>query len=467
MSDDFYSFYGSSQKTEEPKAEPEVKKSSNVQARKITNAPSASVPTPAVPAGPLAQPDPRQIDQGALAQQAQAGLTQAGPPKAPSAIDAMSATGKDLLPYAIGAGGAVALSKLWDKFGKGGGDGGGPSTPSGPTTKELIEAEKLKQAQIKTAREQLLHENFVAKNTLTESEQLFGRKAKDATELRLMDKAYEQQKSPVVGANAPATNAPVTAAPAMAPATNPAPVVPTAAPQSQFDLNQLGQSKDPLAGKGWQQPVAPANVVATAETPQAVDETVAKQEEKKPVKKKSEVATFKTAKDIPEGYVFRPDVGNLDRSMYNLLGPEHRQYAKELLTGGQMFGHSSNHNPDFSKLSTEYFQKLQQEIPETILSRDARRAQNIPSKFGNYGSIGFGKAAKVAGVAGTLFAAADVVNAKTPEQRATAGTNLLGAVLPPGADILEAGAPTLGEKQKKAFENAQKLGSPYRSVPPR
>lgn len=184
----------------------------------------------------------------------------------------------------------------------------------------------------------------------------------------------------------------------------------------------------------------------------------ATEEPKKSSKKKSESLSFKTAADIPAGYEFRPDVGNLDRSMYNILGPEHRQQAKEWLTGGKMFGHSADVNTDVSKLSTEYFQRLQSEIPETILSRDARRAQNIPSKFGNYGATGFGKAAKVAGVAGTLFAVADLANAQTPEQKANAGVNLLGAVLPPGMDVLEAGAPTVGQQ---SIANAYKLGSPY------
>lgn len=212
------------------------------------------------------------------------------------------------------------------------------------------------------------------------------------------------------------------------------------------------------------QPATMATPVETAPTTaiQPTEAPAPKGPKKEPV-----VASFKTAKDIPEGFVFRPDVGNLDRSMYNILGPEHRQYAKELLTGGQMFGNVKDVNAEVSKLSTEYFQKLQSQIPEAILSRDERRAQGIPSKFGNYGLQGFGKAAKVGGVAGTLFAVADLANAKTAEQKATAGTNLLGAVLPPGADILEAGAPTLGQKQLKAFENAQKLGSPYRAIPPR
>ena len=40
-------------------------------------------------------------------------------------------------------------------------------------------------------------------------------------------------------------------------------------------------------------------------------------------------------------------------------------------------------------------------------------------------------------------------------------------VVPPFAGSTELGVSTLGEKQLKAFENAQKLGSPYRAVPPR
>ena len=198
---------------------------------------------------------------------------------------------------------------------------------------------------------------------------------------------------------------------------------------------------------------APATAAPVAPT----EEKVAKGPKKEPV-----VASFKTAKDIPEGFVFRPDVGNLDRSMFNILGPEHRQYAKELLTGGKMFGHSPDVNADVSKLSTEYFQKLQSQIPEAILSRDERRAQGIPSKFGNYGLQGFGKAAKVGGVAGTLFAVADLANAKTSEQKATAGANLIGSILPPGADILEAGkGSTLSPEQVRQRENAYLLGSPY------
>ena len=197
-------------------------------------------------------------------------------------------------------------------------------------------------------------------------------------------------------------------------------------------------------------PVAPTAEAPATVSPVTPTETPAP----KGPKKEPVVASFKTAKDIPEGFVFRPDVGNLDRSMYNILGPEHRQYAKELLTGGQMFGNVKDVNAEVSKLSTEYFKKLQSQIPETILSRDERRAQGIPSKFGNYGLQGFGKAAKVGGVAGTLFAVADLANAQTPEQKLAAGE----ALLPIGMNPTEAGAPGVSAQ---TISNAYKLGSPY------
>lgn len=100
-------------------------------------------------------------------------------------------------------------------------------------------------------------------------------------------------------------------------------------------------------------------VATTAEAPAiAAPVTPTEATAPKGPKKEPVVASFKTAKDIPEGFVFRPDVGNLDRSMYNILGPEHRQYAKELLTGGKMFGNVKDVNAEVSKLSTEYFLSL-------------------------------------------------------------------------------------------------------------
>jgi len=509
MSDDFYSFYGSNQQADDTKSEPEAKKSSGVQTRKlaVTTAPSASVPTPSVPAGPLAQPDTRQIDQPALAAKAQEGLAQAGPPKAPSAIDAMSETGKDLLPYLLTGGGTLVAAKLWDMFkGKGGGDGGGPppAGPSGPSSQDLINEQKLERERLKTEKARIEHDNWVAQNTLSDAEKMFGRKAKDKVELQLMEKAYEQRIPSVSGATAPPpsvapapvapvtppapTTAPSAVAPVPAPAASELPKPTTqstwGAPVTRDELNALSTTSAPADELSqWlkQAPTTEPQVVATGDTPKAVEDTVAKQEEKKPSKKKTEVATFKTEADIPKGYVFRPDVGNLDRSIYNILGPEGRQYAKDVLNEGKMFGEykGADYNQKIKDIIGSYGEKLKEITPSIDLTtREGRIAVNAPHTT-NYGGSGFGKAAKVAGVAGTLFAVADLANAKTAEQKATAGTNLLGAVLPPGADINEAGAPTLSKKQTNIMENSALLGSPYaqtewakkqrqkRAIPPR
>lgn len=185
-------------------------------------------------------------------------------------------------------------------------------------------------------------------------------------------------------------------------------------------------------------------------------------EEQKKSKSKSdvkEIHTYKSIADIPEGTVFRPDVGNLDRSLVNILGPEHRLYAKELINEGKMFGHSNDVNKDVSKLTSQYFKALQGQVPETLLSRDARKAQGVESKFGTYGKA-LGKAATVGGVAGTLMTIAQSANAKE-------AANALGeALLPLGATPSAVEPGTLTAKQLKAFEEAQKRGSPYRSVPP-
>jgi hypothetical protein len=70
------------------------------------------------------------------------------------------------------------------------------------------------------------------------------------------------------------------------------------------------------------------------------------------------------------------------------------------------------------------------------------------------------KLVKVGGVGGALISLADVASAK--EARQTIGEMML----PIGATPSELQSGTLTAKQLKAFEEAKKLGSPYRSVPP-
>jgi hypothetical protein len=121
---------------------------------------------------------------------------------------------------------------------------------------------------------------------------------------------------------------------------------------------------------------------------------------------------FKTEADIPPGFVARYDVGNLDRSMGNILGIEHRANARDLFNQGKPFGQSANLNQDVSDLTKRYFQQLQSEIPETILGREARQAQKIPSEFGVFAkNTPFGTGVTVAGKAATLFALPHIANA--------------------------------------------------------
>jgi len=125
-----------------------------------------------------------------------------------------------------------------------------------------------------------------------------------------------------------------------------------------------------------------------------------------PAGKERMKSTFKSAADVPAGMVFRPDVGNVDRALFNILGPEHRQNAKDLLNKGQPFGNAPDVNDRVSKITNEYWKAVQGQIPETILGREARIAQGVPHQgFGAFG--GLGRAVKVGGVAGTLLTAAE------------------------------------------------------------
>jgi len=353
--------------------------------------------------------------------------------------------GDYILPTAAGL---YGLKKLWDKFGPK--DGGGPpntppppgpvaptaapaatppagAAPAAPATPQLspLDQQKLRILEIKAEREQL---------SLDAQKQKLANAQADAEAKKAQQAVKAKQAA---GGTITETEAKMLAASETAKITKAV----EADQKAQQITSANNQAKAAVA------PVA-APAIASGEVSTKTAPVVPKEQH-----------TFKSIADIPEGYVFRPDVGNLDRSLVNILGPEHRLYAKELINEGKMFGHSKDLNKDVSKLTTEYFQKLQGEVPETILSRDARKAQNIESKFGTYGSM-LGKAAKVGGVAGTLMTIAQSANAKE-------AANAVGeALLPWGATPSAVEPGTLTAKQLKAFEEAQKRGSPYRSVPP-
>lgn len=178
-------------------------------------------------------------------------------------------------------------------------------------------------------------------------------------------------------------------------------------------------------------------------------------------KKSKAIPSYKTEANIPEGMVFRPDVGNLDRSLVNILGPEGRLYAKDVLNEGKMFGHhqGADYNKKVQELVGAYGEELKKITPSIDLTtREGRIAAGVPHTS-NYGSA-LGKAAKVGGVLGTLMTIAQSANAK--EAARNVGESLLPLAITPS----EIQSGTLTAKQLKAFEESKKLGSPYRSVPP-
>lgn len=156
-----------------------------------------------------------------------------------------------------------------------------------------------------------------------------------------------------------------------------------------------------------------------------------------------------------EGLTFLPGYGPGDNNLYNTYGAEGRRAILEKYNQGKPIGDYEN----YLKLN----EKLKKGVPASEVPALMSR---LPSEdeAGNYSKLG--KAAKVAGVGGLLISAANLANAKTPGERSLAGANLLGAVIPPAANINEAGAPVLPPNilaaQQRQLEEMQKLGSPYR-----
>jgi len=235
--------------------------------------------------------------------------------------------------------------------------------------------------------------------------------------------------------------------------------VPTTEQETQKIVEQ-GKIKTGKAG-GSISPID-ATIESNVITGKQVSDVTEKAGKAPPVKRKKEpIPAYKSEADIPKGMVFRPDVGNLDRSLVNILGTEGRLYAKDVLNEGKMFGEykGADYNKKIGEIVNAYGEKLKEITPSIDLTtREGRIAAGVPHTQ-NYGPA-LGKAAKVGGVLGTLMTVAQSANAKEAAQ--AVGESLL----PIGITPSELATGKLTEKQLKAFQEAQKLGSPYRSVPP-
>jgi hypothetical protein len=159
-----------------------------------------------------------------------------------------------------------------------------------------------------------------------------------------------------------------------------------------------------------------------------------------------------------EGKVFKEGFGGADNYLEKQMGPDIRRFMKDEFNQGKPYGGGQAAMDKAYADIKRYDTYLKENIPVQTLNRDERKAMGIPPPK-DYPVLG--KAMKVGGVAGLLMTAGQAANARE------AMGNVAEALLPLGMTPSELAPGTLTKKQLDAYKEAQKLGSPYRSVPPR
>lgn len=173
--------------------------------------------------------------------------------------------------------------------------------------------------------------------------------------------------------------------------------------------------------------------------------------------KAKEKKTFAKIEELPKEMHFKAGVGGGDSWLHDAVGPDIRKFIIDEFNGGKPIGGGKEGMEKAYAMVGKYEQWLKSNIPEQTLTRAERQFAGIPPAK-QYGQLG--KVVKVAGAAGLLMTAAQAANAKELAR------NVGEALLPIGATPSELAPGTLTEKQLNAFKEAQKLGSPYRAVPP-
>lgn len=168
---------------------------------------------------------------------------------------------------------------------------------------------------------------------------------------------------------------------------------------------------------------------------------------------------FKSIADVPKGYVFVPE-GQLMDITRNAVGQETftsklKEFGGYPLTQGQAYEQSRNINKSLGRPS--------------YIEAKAAGIEPEPTKSITK-SVGGSKLVKVAGVGGALISLANVANAKEAAQAVGEMLLPMGATpstLAPGTLYTPAQQREFSEQlaRQQAAER-QKLGSPYRSVPP-
>lgn len=246
----------------------------------------------------------------------------------------------------------------------------------------------------------------------------------------------------------------------VAPVAAPAPVAPAQitpeAPKSGFAWDQP-QTMQPTVTQAVEAGVSPTQALQV-EVAKQLDATPAQTTQPAEPPKNKGGRPTKAAKEAQlAGGVFKEGFGGADNWMQSQVGNDIRKFIRDEFNAGKPYGGGQAAMEKAYADIGRYEQWLKENIPVQTLNRAERKALGVPSPE-PYGPLG--KAMKVGGVAGLLMTAAQAANAKQAAQ------NVGEALLPIGMTPSELATGTLTEKQLRAFQEAQKLGSPYRSVPP-
>lgn len=239
----------------------------------------------------------------------------------------------------------------------------------------------------------------------------------------------------------------------------------------KYEAQQAAKAQPPMMGQpGFQPsaPVAPPSVqtapavsvappvvqTAPAAPVAPVQPTPAATE----IKKTGGRPTKQAVAAEMEGKVFKEGFGGADNYLEKQFGPDIRRFMKDEFNQGKPYGGGQAAMDKAYADIKKYDAWLKENIPVQTLNREERKAMGVPPPK-DYPVLG--KAMKVGGAAGLLMTAGQAANARE------AMGNVAEALLPLGMTPSDLAPGTLTEKQLQAYKEAQKLGSPYRSVPPR
>jgi hypothetical protein len=224
------------------------------------------------------------------------------------------------------------------------------------------------------------------------------------------------------------------------------PTISSGNPIQSIGVAPVSTPEVPTIAQLGQQATGTAPIAPPATTEQIASEAVEGKKKGRPTKE--------AAAKAMEGMTFRSDLGPGDNWLYNSFGAEGRKAILAKYNNGNPAGSYENSQQILAKMMQEKITPSRAELP-----RDIAKQRGVPPPETNYGKLG--KAAKMGGIAGLALTAEQAAQAKDLSMlRQIIGESLL----PLGATPSGVEPGTLGPEQIRAFQEAQKLGSPYRSL---